>query len=182
MLCSVSEQIHIFACFSYRRLKEMKLVLRNSFSFLLGVIVLISTSGFTVFKHICNTENTSQFSFIIEDFNCDHNGHEHVKALPACCAENHTNKDVTCEDGNCCDTESYTVKLDITLDQQKAPKKPILDMESAELVNHIESPSQLQEYRHIILHNNLPPPLSGKALHIYLHQLKLDCFSVWINR
>jgi len=164
--------------FSSRRLKEMTLVLRNSFSFLLGMIVLITTSGFTVFKHHCNTENTSQYSFIIEDFNCDNNGHDHVKALPTCCAEKHENTGVACEDGNCCDTESYVVKLDITLDQQKAPKKPILVMESGEPVNHIESPSLSQECKHIIIQNSLPPPLSGKALHIYLHQLKFDCFSV----
>lgn len=178
MMCSISEQIHIFACSLYSRLKEMTLVLRNSFSFLLGMIILISTSGFTVFKHHCNAEKTSQFSFIIEDFSCDHWAHEHEHALPACCAENHEKTGTACEDGSCCDTESYIVKLDITLDQQNAPKYSIPVTESDEPVNQIESPSISHECKHVILHNNLPPPLSGKALQIYLHQLKFDCFSV----
>ncbi|MEE4255621.1 MAG: hypothetical protein V2I47_01140 [Bacteroidales bacterium] len=156
----------------------MKLDLRKSFSFFLGMIFLVSTSGFTIFKHHCYTKNSSQFSFLIEDFNCDHNGHEHQHALPACCAENTENTGASCEDGSCCDTESYIVKLDVTLDQQKAPKNPIPATESGEPVNHTESPYLTQEDKHFILHNNLPPPLSGKALHIFLHQLKFDCFSV----
>ena len=150
----------------------MRLVFRNIVSFILGIIVLISTSGFTVFIHHCNTEKTSQFSFIFEDFSCDHNDHEH--ALPACCAENHEHTGASCEEGSCCNTERYIVKLDIPLDQQKAPQHSIPVMGSGEPVIHIESPSLSQEIKHVAIHNNLPPPLAGKALQIYLHQLKFD--------
>lgn len=156
----------------------MKLGLRNSVSILVAMILLISTSGFTVFKHHCNTQNISQFSFIIEDFNCGHNDYDHEHIAPSCCAESHANADRACEGGNCCDTESYVVKLDITIDIQKVLKHSIPLIGLAEAANPIEVPTLSKDSKHILIHNDLPPPLSGKALHIYLQQLKLDCFSV----
>jgi len=156
----------------------MKTAIKNTISYLLATIFLVTTSGFTVFEHHCTTENTSQFSFIIEDFNCEHPDHQHEHALPACCAENHGSKGDSCDDRNCCDTESYIVQLDITLEISKISKNTSPSLESGEPIYNLESPSKAKESRAIITYNDLPPPLSGKALHIFLQHLKIDCISV----
>lgn len=164
-----------FVCSYSKVYLKMSLILRNILSVLLGLIVLVSTSGFTVFKHHCYTEKTTEISFIVEDFDCDHKEHEHTNKLPPCCGMPEHAKTPTCSEGNCCDTEIQFFKLNITLDLQKVEKKfsPSLLADFILSEDILDLPSE--EKDHIIISNDLPPPLSGKALHIYLQQLKYDC-------
>lgn len=156
----------------------MKLIIRNSISLLLSLVVLVTTSGFTVFKHHCTTENTSQLSFMIEDFDCDHNDHEHDSLPLSCCTPHGQDTEESCEPENCCDTESYVVMLNITLDKQEASKYPLPDLGISEDMKGDETLYPHEENDHIIISNDLPPPLAGKALRIYLHQLNIPFASV----
>lgn len=154
---------------------RMKAIFKHIVALLLGLIVLFSTSGFTVFKHYCHTENTTELSFIVEDFDCDHKEHEHQHGIPPCCTMPERERAASCSDVRCCDTERHFYKLNITLDIQELTKKapPVFTADSYLNQNIFDRPAK--EDDHFIISNDLPPPLSGKALHIYLLQLKFDC-------
>lgn len=148
-------------------------------SILLSAVVLIATSGFTVFHHTCNASQTSELSVIVPDFSCEHFQKQKSEA-PSCCAHSDDPADGdSCQDDNCCDTESYQVKLDITLKVVDLDKK--LDYSSNLYAVYEESNTDSEigsELNHIIISNDLPPPLGGKSLLIFLHQLNIPHLSV----
>lgn len=157
----------------------LKGIIRNTIALVLAGIVLVATSGFNVFKHSCHTEKTTQFSLIIPKFECEHDNHEHDADLPSCCQSSKTSKEEeSCEASKCCDTDTYLVKLSITLDNQDLVKKIVHEFESLPKGNDIDITSPTEEISQIIVSNDLPPPLSGKSLHIFLHQLNIPYPSV----
>jgi hypothetical protein len=136
-----------------------------------AVIFLVSTSGFTVFRHSCQTEQTTEFSFLLADFNCDHQHIEDAHPAHSCCETSGTNDGVNCETDKCCDTETLLLELNTTFDYQNVFNKPIISAIDVAQVKIYEFYSPAKESTHIIISNDLPPPLSGKALLIFLHQL-----------
>ena len=160
--------------------KEVLKTLRHITTIILSVVVLISTSGFTVFHHTCNSSQTSELSLIIPDFSCEHFQDKADEELPPCCTpvEEEHDKD-KCGDDKCCNTKSFSVKLDITLKVVDFSNKIVLSIISPDL----RSPNDLLtgipgELSNIIISNDLPPPLGGKDLHIFLHQLNIPSYSV----
>lgn len=157
----------------------IKRVIRNTVSIFLAAIVLIATSGFTVFRHSCQTGNTTEFSLIIPDFSCEHQGHQEDKdAIHSCCNIPTLPASETFDTEKCCNTDTFLVKLDVTFDTQNFFKKIITaDFEQpAEKDYELEFPNA--EITHIITSNDLPPPLSGKSLHVFLNQLNIPFPSV----
>ena len=151
----------------------MKRFVRNTVSLLLAAIVLIATSGFTVFHHSCQTTQTSELSIIIPDFSCDHFQNPVEKAVHSCCSTTEPPENNSCGADNCCDTEAYLVKLDITFKAIDFNKKVVFTT----LIQHIKTTYKIEdpgaEFTHIIVSNNLSPPKAGKDLHIFLHQLNI---------
>jgi len=151
-------------------------ILRNIVALSLAVIVLIATSGFTVFKHSCRSEKTTEFSLLIPEFKCEHFQQE--ASLPSCCCIPEENSNESFSNEECCDTDSFLIKLNITTDIQDYVKHiphsfsniPVCE----ELINH----SEITETRHIIICNDLPPPKSGKELCVFLNQLIIPFASV----
>jgi hypothetical protein len=156
----------------------MKVIIKNITSIILASIVLVSTSGFTVFEHYCNTDRTTEFTFLIPEFDCDHNDHGQHEELPPCCADLNGPEGETCTEADCCNTDIHMVMLDITLDIQDINKKLTPDTAPFAGAYNIIRVSIHSEISHIITSNDLPPPLSGKDLHIYLHQLNIPYPSV----
>jgi len=155
----------------------VKIFVRDIVSLFLAAIVLIATSGFTIFHHSCQTSQTSELSLIIPDFSCSHfqqkanDGH-------SCCSKHESPITETCGDDKCCNTETFLVKLDITLKVTNLENKisfstPDFAFKTA---TEIEVPND--ELSHITIINGLPPPLAGKDLHIFLHQLNIPFPSV----
>jgi hypothetical protein len=116
---------------------------------------------------------------LIPDFECDHTAHAHVDKLISCCEiKPIKHEGEKCGESDCCDTYSFVVKLDITIDNQKISKNASFDVHAGLLENDTEINYTDSEEKHIIISNDLPPPLSGKDLHIYLNQLNIPCLSV----
>jgi len=159
---------------------EVLKTLRHIATILLSVVVLISTSGFTVFHHTCITSQSSELSIIIPDFSCVHFQDKAEEELPSCCApvkENHDND--SGGDDKCCNTEKFSVKLDITLKVVDFSNKIELSNLGPDLGSSNDLLSGIPvELSNIIIFNDLPPPLGGKALHIFLHQLNIPSYSV----
>lgn len=143
-----------------------------------AVIFLVSTSGFTVFRHSCQAEQTTEFSFLLADFSCDHLYSEDAHPAHSCCETSGINDGVNCGTDDCCDTETLLVKLNTTIDYQNIFKKPVISAIDVAQVEIYEFYSPERESTHIIISNDLPPPLSGKALLIFLHQLTTPYLSV----
>jgi hypothetical protein len=156
----------------------VKSFLRNTVSLILAAIVLIATSGFTVFHHSCRTAQTSEFSLIIPDFSCKHFLEEEDKTLPACCATKETKDEENRGTDKCCDTEIFLVKLDITFKVIDFDQKTNFCSIDLPEENTFDTEIAHTELSHIIECNGLPPPLAGKDLHIYLHQLNIPFPSV----
>lgn len=137
----------------------------------LALVVLISTSGFTVFQHSCSSNNTSELSFIVPLFSCDHYQADHMESEGSCCVDAEAGSSPSCRAGDCCDTETTLVKLDVTFEIQIAKIKifvPAIDLPMEGKEEPIKDSGQAV---HPDPGNDLPPPLSGKDLRIYLHQL-----------
>lgn len=151
----------------------MKIFVRNIVSLFLAAIVLIATSGFTVFHHSCQTSQTSELSLIIADFSCNNYKQKADVVVQSCCRVHNSPVPETCDTKKCCDTETILVKVDIPFDTQNYLKKKSYTAieHSAETAFEIEIPER--ELSHIVISNDLPPPLAGKALHIFLHQLNI---------
>lgn len=156
----------------------MKAVLKNIFSVLLAAVVITTTSGFMVFKHHCNTQRSTEYSVLVPAFECDHYNHKHSEKLPSCCALPEAINSESCSTDDCCETDSFIVKLDIKIDNHDISKKiqfetHIEPLYSVDIVKQVSD-----EISHIIISDDLPPPKSGKALRIYLHQLNIPFPSV----
>ncbi len=164
-------------------LLEIKLMLKgiiiNTMSLALAAIILVATSGFNVFKHSCRTEKTTEISFIIPEFECVHSDQVYDADLPSCCQLPTTDEEgESCIESKCCDTEHYLVKLNITLNLQDYSNKIIQEFEPVTAGQEPDITSPRREINQIVICDDLPPPLSGKSLHIFLHQLNIPYPSV----
>ncbi len=153
-------------------------MIRNTTAIVIAVIVLVSTSGFTVFKHSCSTEQTIEYSLLVPDFSCQHIGSNEAEKLPACCCLPKAATTESLDQQKCCDTDSYLVKMKINFETQDFNKKNLVEVENTPVDMEREIRLSSAEFSHIIISDDLPPPLSGKALHIYLHQLNIPYPSV----
>jgi len=154
----------------------IKGIIRNMVTLSLAVIVLIATSGFTIFKHSCRSEKTTEFSFLIPEFKCEH--FQQAASLPACCCIPEENNDESFSNEKCCDTEPFLVKLNITTDVQDYVKHIPLSFSLIPVGEELYNNSEITEISHIIICNDLPPPISGKELCIFLNQLIIPFASV----
>ena len=152
--------------------------IRNTVSLFLAAIVLIATSGFTVFSHSCHKAHTNEFSITTPDCGCEHNNQIADEAVHSCCGITESPAGETYEPEKCCDTESFLIKLDITFETHNILNKTHLSTADQPTVTAFELDIPSGEITHIIVCNNLPPPLSGKALHIFLNQLNIPFHTV----
>lgn len=152
--------------------------LHKLMALLLGAVVLVSTSGFSIYEHTCKTEHSRELSILIPEFSCAHEHQPDHEALLSCCALKDERSTGACHNGECCDTDVHLVKLDIPFDYKDIPKKnfsPCI-FTLAEPVENEQT--EAEAIRFIYLQNNLPPPLSGKEIRIFLHQLSIPHHTV----
>ena len=94
--------------------------------------------------------------------------------MPECCADKFETAHQSCGMSDCCTTDVITVKLDITLmtlDIQ--PWQPQLAGLQYEYAVADEVSIEKENTALNILCDALSPPLSGRELHIFLHQLNI---------
>ncbi len=167
-----------FVCFIIEINMMIKGIIKNSVSVFLAAIVLIATSGFTVLRHSCQAQDTTEFSLFIPEFNCEHQGNQEKSTIHSCCSIPVLPASETYDTEKCCDTDTFLVKLDVTFDIHHLTKKAI----PADFDHPVERAHELEipdgEITHIIISNDLPPPLGGKSLHIFLNQLNIPFPSV----
>ena len=156
----------------------MKAVVNNILLVLLAAVVITTTSGFAVYKHHCNTESITEYSVLVPAFECNHNKHQHTESLPPCCPSICIDDRESCSNDDCCEIDSFIVKLDIVIDNYDVSYKLQPGSHTGPVVSDDVVKQFSDEISHIVISNDLPPPKSGKALRIYLHQLNIPYPSV----
>jgi hypothetical protein len=163
-------------------------LVKNIFTAIIALTLLISTTGFQVYKHICVSHNFSEVS-LVETPTCEKD-HQIVEETDDCC---NTELEKTVEPG-CCESESIDYSNSVSITSQEieccvstiegsqiqdnlfppAEKKNLtLELFTA-LVHSLEIEIQQTEQNLVLQNNNLPPPIFGKTLLQTIHQLKID--------
>jgi hypothetical protein len=154
----------------------VKSLIKNIAPMLMAAVVLISTSGFAVFRHSCQAEQSIEYSFANAECNCI-SGQQEIPAH-SCCELPSSAKKVTPAADKCCATELIILKLDTKIDIQDIQKKIHFTLIDLPVVDEYTVSMPDNESKHILISNDLPPPLSGRSLHIFLHQLNIPFPSV----
>ena len=94
-------------------------------AYYMAFMILMGTTGFSVYRHHCSTQNSTQISLFIDLTGCDHEDEHHSDAT-SCCSHEHeeatgccdaTSDHATCsssvtdEESNCCNTEKKHFRL-----------------------------------------------------------------------
>ncbi|QIA08276.1 hypothetical protein [Draconibacterium halophilum] len=79
--------------------------LKNIVALLLGVIFLLSTSGFILYKSYCACSGEDYTSIIVKPATCETEFHEHHK-------HDLSNNEVACSEGECHDCQPYAEHSD----------------------------------------------------------------------
>ena len=154
-------------------LRKNKLTARKILGILMTAIILLTTSGFSVFHHYCKSSHSSEYSLFIPEFSCEH--HHHAQGnIPPCCADDHASDRQNCGTSDCCTTNVITVKLNITLiTQDIEPWQTQLSSFAVEHSMIVEGGTEIEQSGMPAFNNNHPPPLSGREFHIFTQQLNI---------
>lgn len=166
----------------------MKSIVKNIFTTIVALTLLIGALGFQVYKHTCSAHNFSAVS-LIEIPVCEKD-HQLVKEVDDCCKPEteETTEPSCCEDepideSNSVSITSQELKCCITYVQSSqiqdnlfAPiEKKILNLELTTSFSPLFENELSQTQQNLVLQNNdLPPPTFGKQLLQSIHQLKID--------
>lgn len=164
-------------------------------AYLMVIIILMGSTGFSVYRHHCNTKNTTSISLFIDLTACEHDhDQDHHSDQTSCCSHeaesacsheaeagccdansDHTtcNSESSDEDPDCCNTEKkyfkLMVKYDIpTLVVEKVQYIPILLAVFDILTEDISS---VEYFKHSLIDSG-PPLRYGVDLLRVIHQLK----------
>ena len=166
----------------------MKIIVKNIFTTIVALTLLIGSTGFQLYKHTCMAHNFSAVSFIetpvcqkdhqvvVETDDCCKEVVEEI-AEPSCCEADPIDEEnpvsISSKEIECCISSIEGNQLqDIYL--TSAEKKNLtLELFTA-LVPFIEKEIKQTEQNLIIRDNDLPPPKFGIQLLQTIHQLKID--------
>jgi hypothetical protein len=149
---------------------------------LLAIVVLVSTSGFTVYEHNCNCCQTTDYSLTIFSSCCDHDSAITNETAPETCSDgiccNITTDEKTqnhvCSADGCCNFNNNYEKLAVDFDKSQTVSIRFFP----KLINVIQILNpivlvepELQKLIHIS--QNAPPILSETDFVIFAHALKI---------
>lgn len=157
-------------------------IIKKSVAVFLAIVVLISTSGFTVYEHNCNCCQTTDYSLTNFTSCCDHDSETSVDTAPQICsdgiccntaADEETQNHVCSIDG-CCNFDNNYEKL--TVDFDKSQTVSIRYFPQLIHVIQILKPQVLVEpelQKLIHISQNAPPILAETDFVIFAHALKI---------
>ena len=165
----------------------MNSLVKNIFTTIVALTLLISTTGIQVYKHTCASHNFSDVS-VIETPECEKD-HQVWEESDDCCK---IEEEII--QSNCCDLEPIAKSELIIITSQEVTcctssvesnllesslfppsEKKILIVELITVSDSFTEIEILQSKEKLLLQNNdLPPPKFGKQLLQTIHQLKID--------
>jgi hypothetical protein len=159
----------------------MKNLIKKISSILLAIAFLISSSGFFIYEHHCNTHNLSQVSFLLENFDCHHDNetdHLNCDNASACCMDSENNslsaKEILSKENNCCKTENHFFKIKSAFEKPVIKNTILVTSKIIHLLKYIVSIDDDKEDSKPDAKPDLKIHLlSGKKLVFFLHQQKI---------
>lgn len=165
----------------------MKSLVKNIFTTIVALTLLISITGFQVYKHTCASHKFTAVS-VIETPICEKD-HQVIEETDDCCKAEEVKSEISC-----CETQqideskpySFTseeIKCCVSsIENSQIQDKLFTSIEKKILIVELMTTSAsfseieiLQSKENLILQNNdLPPPKFGKQLLQSIHQLKID--------
>jgi hypothetical protein len=166
----------------------LKSIVKNIFTTIVALTLLIGSSGIQLYKHTCNAHDFSAVS-LIETPKCE-TDHQVGEKLDECCRADVDEiieqsccefepideldpVSITSQEIKCCITSIESSQLKDILFTSTEKKNLTLELFTA-LVPFIEKNIQQTAQNLIIRNNDLPPPKFGKQLLQTIHQLKID--------
>jgi hypothetical protein len=166
----------------------LKSLVKNIFTTIVALALLIGSTGFQLYKHSCAVHNISEVS-LVETPECEQD-HQVLDEKDDCCKV----EDEEVSEPSCCKTEPIEESNQIVISAQEisccfsSVESKVINDNLFHLANQkiiaaefivssfidIEKSIPQIEQRIILQNNNLPPPVFGKSLLTTLHQLKLD--------
>lgn len=150
------------------------------------IVLLVSTTGLHVYKHICLSHKFAEAS-LLETPKCE-NDHAVITETDDCCKMEEVAEYSCCESENtkdnypvsystekteCCITIVDDKKIDDSIYPPVDKKFKSLEISVISLINTKETENQFSIYTNSTL-NDLPPPIFGRQLLQTIHQLKID--------
>lgn len=165
----------------------MNSLVKNIFTSIVALAIVISVSGLQIYKHSCSTHNFSAISLIgtpvceqdhqsVEDVDdCCKIEVENIE--PSCCESEPINKSnsnsIISSEVKCCSSSVESSRIQDNL-FPPVEKKIISTELLTALLSFIDDELQQSERNLDLQNNDLPPPIFGKALLQKIHQLKID--------
>jgi len=165
----------------------LKSLVKNIFTTIVALTLLIGSSGFQVYKHTCATHNFSAVSLVEipvceKDHQISNESDDCCKVTveeitePSCCESEPINKSnsisITSQEIECCVSTIEGLQIQ---DNLFPPAEKNINLELITvLVPFIQNSIQQTEQNLVLQNNNLPPPIFGKTLLQTIHQLKID--------
>lgn len=166
----------------------MKRIVKNIFTAIIALTLLIGTTGIQLYKHNCAAHNFSEVSLfeapvcekdhqvVEETDDCCKTEVEEINE-PSCCESEPINQSnpvsFTSQEIKCCISSIETNQIEDNL-FPPIEKKILLVEFTSPLISFTEVISFQSQQNLVLENNNLPPPLFGKELLNSLHQLKID--------
>lgn len=165
----------------------MKLLVKNIFTTIVALTLLISITGFQVYKHTCASHKFTAVS-VIETPICEKD-HQVIEKTDDCCKTEDAESESSCceilpiDESNPYSFTSEEIKCCVSsIENSQIQDKLFTSIEKKILIVELMTTSAsfseieiLQSKQNLILQNNdLPPPKFGKQLLQTIHQLKID--------
>jgi hypothetical protein len=148
-------------------------MLHTFFVLLLIPLMILSTGGFNIFKHMCHDTGVTMVSFQSPE-SCEHeSGEHHEDCLAACCNHMETTH-------SCCENNHLFIR---TIDNiSNTDDRPVIDADNTlsnitATILFIALNQKIPE-EYLFTDYASPPEHSGKSTVVKLHSLKIDCCSV----
>lgn len=153
--------------------------IKNIGLIVVAVFLIIATSGFSIFRHVCSCDGVVTTSVFMEP-TCHHAQAETasscsmVKATHSCCAVKPVKESrPVCHKGECCNTTSLFLKISDSF--QPGNDNTVLKPVPVAVAFIIPDQITLENnFSFNLFNDDRPPPPSGKQIIVAHHQLKLD--------
>ncbi len=154
----------------------MKTLVRIGSLFMI-LVLLYGTAGMTVLHHVCNSSRTDEVTLypgILEDKGSSCCGEEMGMTRPVLPGNEKSTGNSCVDEPPCCTSILKYYKLDIT--QVRISEPVVTAISVAEIPSPVASataPARTTHPMHSGFFRFKSPPLSGKALVIFLHQVRI---------
>ena len=151
--------------------------IKQIFTVFFAVMIFITSTGFNVYHHHCNTNKTNSYSVFFDNTTCDHSEkHHHLKHThsTSCCGDYEvTECENNFEEKECCEILKTYHKVEIQNKVEKSVKHFEFSAVEFFILATLFDFSTTENFSDIIIDKESPPLLFGKDLIYFIKKIKI---------